>query len=110
MVFIMTVQSIPFSFRALALSFRLKSIFSKNLSVLTLALAIAANCANAQIPNDSIVADFNEFVRLLEETHPDPYSNYGGRPFFRKAAMETRFGLAMDSVTTADELPFSRTA
>lgn len=82
----------------------LKSIFSKNLSVLTLALAIAANCANAQIPNDSIVADFNEFVRLLEETHPDPYSNYGGRPFFRKAAMETRFGLAMDSVTTADEL------
>ena len=81
-----------------------KSIFPKNLSVLILTLVFAAICTNAQIPNDSIVADFNEFVRLLEETHPDPYTNYGGRPFFRKAAMETRFGLAQDSVTSADEL------
>lgn len=58
----------------------------------------------AQVPNDSIVADFNEFVRLLEETHPDPYTNYGGRPFFRQAAMETRFDLIEDSVTNIDEL------
>lgn len=58
----------------------------------------------AQIPTDSIVADFNEFVRLWEETHPAPYTNYGGRPFFRRAATDIRFSLARDSVTTADEL------
>ena len=59
---------------------------------------------HAQIPTDSIVADFNEFVRLLEETHPDPYTNYGGRPFFRKAAMETRLKLIQDSVTSSSVL------
>ena len=74
----------------------------KNLSALTLMLAF--NSASAQMPTDSIIADFNEFVRLLEETHPDPYTNYGGRPFFRRAAMETRNALFLDSVTSPDEL------
>lgn len=60
--------------------------------------------AQAQIPTDSIVADFNEFVRLLEETHPDPYTNYGGRVFFRKAAMDTRKSLIDDKVTDVNEL------
>ena len=72
------------------------------LSVLITVLAF--NSANAQIPTDSIVADFNEFVRLMEETHPDPYTNYGGRVFFRKAAMETRKSLIDDKVTDANEL------
>ena len=72
------------------------------LSVLTSVLAFSN--AHAQIPTDSIVADFNEFVRLLEETHPDPYTNYGGKPFFRLEAMDTRFGLIEDSVTSSDEL------
>ena len=76
----------------------------KSVLALVAAAMFASNTASAQIPTDSIVADFNEFVRLLEETHPDPYTNYGGRPFFRKAAMETRFGLEQDSVTSADEL------
>ena len=68
-----------------------------------LALLAAGNC-QAQVPTDSIVADFNEFVRLLEETHPDPYTNYGGRPFFRRAAMDTRKSLVEDKVTDANEL------
>ena len=81
----------------------MNSIIMK-LSALALTLMLAFNNAQAQMPTDSIVADFNEFVRLLEETHPDPYTNYGGRPFFRRAAMETRFGLIQDSVTSTDEL------
>lgn len=75
----------------------------KKLIIATILTVMALN-AVAQVPNDSIVADFNEFVRLLEETHPDPYTNYGGKPFFRKAAMETRFNLIQDSVTSIDEL------
>ena len=77
--------------------------FRLSLCALVVALLSMGN-VHAQIPTDSIVADFNEFVRLLEETHPDPYTKYGGRPFFRKSAMETRFGLEEDSVTSADEL------
>lgn len=72
-------------------------------ALLLIVFSIGNSC-QAQIPTDSIVADFNEFVRLLEETHPDPYTNYGGKPFFRKAAMETRYALIQDSVTSADGL------
>ena len=74
------------------------------LSALALTMMLAFNNASAQMPTDSIIADFNEFVRLLEETHPDPYTNYGGRPFFRRAAMETRSALIQDKVTSANEL------
>ncbi len=77
--------------------------FRLSLFALLVALMWMSN-AHAQIPTDSIVADFNEFIRLLEETHPDPYTKYGGRPFFRRDAMETRFALEQDSVTSADEL------
>lgn len=95
---------------------------------LIVAVLVAVNCAQAQesndsidenydwraeleklkpleqAPTDSIVADFNEFIRLLEETHPDPYTNYGGKPFFRLDAMDTRLGLIEDSVTSTIEL------
>ena len=73
------------------------------LTALLLCTAWAAQ-AQKQLPTDSIVADFNEFIRLLEETHPDPYTNDGGRPFFRQAAMQTRAALVADSVTSAAEL------
>ena len=72
---------------------KLTTFFQRAALLSVLATVLAFNSANAQIPTDSIVADFNEFIRLLEETHPDPYTNYGGRPFFRRAAMETRFSL-----------------
>ena len=48
---------------------------AKQLSALALTLMMASVSVNAQVPNDSIIADFNEFIRLLEETHPDPYTN-----------------------------------
>lgn len=80
------------------------NLIIKKLSALALTMLLAFGSANAQMPTDSIVADFNEFVRLLEETHPDPYTNFGGKPFFRRAAMEVRLGLVQDSVTSTDEL------
>ena len=83
---------------------KLYNIFQRAALLSVLATVLAFNSANAQIPTDSIVADFNEFIRLLEETHPDPYTNYGGKPFFRLEAMDTRFGLIEDSVTSSDEL------
>ena len=43
--------------------------------LLLLAMLSAATFATAQIPNDSIVADFRYFIHQLEATHPDPYTN-----------------------------------
>ncbi len=80
------------------------SLITKAMTTIALMVMLATNGALAQVPNDSIVADFNEFVRLLEETHPDPYTNYGGRPFFRRSAMETRLKLIQDSVSSPDVL------
>ena len=48
------------------------SLITKAMTTIALMVMLATNGALAQVPNDSIVADFNEFVRLLEETHPDP--------------------------------------
>ena len=72
--------------------------------LLLLAMLSAATFATAQIPNDSIVADFRYFIHQLEATHPDPYTNYGGKAFFHRAAHETLWNLKDDSVTTREEL------
>lgn len=72
--------------------------------LLLLVLLEAVTFASAQIPNDSIVADFRYFIHQLEATHPDPYTNYGGKAFFHRAASETYWGLKDDSVTTREEL------
>ena len=72
--------------------------------LLLMAMLSAATFATAQIPNDSIVADFRYFIHQLEATHPDPYTNYGGKAFFHRAAHETLWSLKDDSVTTREEL------
>ena len=66
--------------------------------------AIFSLVSAAQSPNDSIVADFRYFVKQLEATHPDPYTNYGGKAFFHRAAHEAYWALRDDSVTTTEEL------
>lgn len=71
---------------------------------LMLLTAIFSLVSAAQIPNDSIVADFRYFVKQLEATHPDPYTNYGGKAFFHRAAHEAYWALRDDSVTTTEEL------
>ena len=44
----------------------MKTINSIKLSFSALMLMLAFNSASAQVPTDSIIADFNEFVRLLD--------------------------------------------
>lgn len=56
------------------------------------------------LPVDSIHADFREFIRHLEETHPDPYTPYGGRPYFYATARNFTESIWIDSVTDSDEL------
>ena len=73
-------------------------------SLLLLTMLSAVTLVKAQLPNDSIVADFRCFVHQLEATHPDPYTNYGGKVYFHRAAAETVWNLEQDSVTNSEEL------
>jgi len=55
---------------------------------LAIAISLLAFTLNAQtvFNRDSLVSDFSYLVKLLEATHPDPYSGFGGKVFFHKAA------------------------
>lgn len=53
---------------------------------------------------DSVIADFDELVKMIEDTHPDPYVNFGGRVFFHKKANDIRRELLNDSNVTVANL------
>ncbi len=59
-----------------------------------------------QLPGDSLANDFRTLVRHLEQTHPDPYSAFGGKVFFRKEAYE--IGQKLKAGATREE--FAATA
>lgn len=54
------------------------------------------------LSSDSLVNDFLFFCDMLEETHPDPYTGFGGRPFFHieRDLMANR--IATDSLSLND--------
>lgn len=53
---------------------------------------------------DSIVADFDELVKMIEDTHPDPYMNFGGRVFFHKKANDIQRELLNNPNVTLGDL------
>ena len=67
---------------------------------MALSAVLCAVAGYASVPKGAVLEDFDTFVNLLEETHPDPYTAFGGRPFFHKRVSEMRSDLeAMDSVS-----------
>lgn len=58
----------------------------------------------ADTATDSIIADFDSLVRIIEDTHPDPYTNFGGRVFFHKNASDLRNKILTDSAPTVHSL------
>lgn len=51
-------------------------------------LCLLASPALSQndLNGDSLASDFRYLVKLLEATHPDPYSGFGGKVFFHEVA------------------------
>lgn len=82
------------------------SFIKKAVMAVAMTVLLVPSASHAQVPTDSIVADFREFVRLLEEIHPDPYSGYGGKPNFRMAAADARNALLRDKVTDVREFGY----
>ncbi len=62
-----------------------------------LSFSASGNNVKEVAAKNSVVADFDTLVRLIEETHPDPYMNYGGRVFFHKKANDIRRELQNDA-------------
>lgn len=65
--------------------------------LITLAVFTAGTAKGTALPVDSIHADFREFIRYLEETHPDPYTPYGDVLIFmpRHATSPKAYGLTL---------------
>ena len=59
-----------------------------------------------QLPGDSLAADFKTLVKYLTDTHPDPYTAFGGRVFFHREARDIEQRLR-ESGATAEQ--FSQT-
>lgn len=58
--------------------------------------------AQQSYPGDTLAADFRYLVGQLEEAHPDPYTGFGGKVFFHKAAFELEQRLRSLPDTTLD--------
>lgn len=54
------------------------------------------------LQSDSLVNDFLFFCDMLEETHPDPYTGFGGRPFFHMERDIMAYRIANDSLSLND--------
>lgn len=63
--------------------------------------------AASQVNKDSLLADFDLFVKYLDDTHPDPYTAFGGRPFFFKTIGHVRGELDRDASLTVEKLASS---
>lgn len=53
---------------------------------------------------DSLVQDFRYFVEQLEQTHPDPYTRFGGKALFHKAVETCEMQMRSDSISTSKQL------
>lgn len=55
---------------------------------LSVLFCLASLCASSQktFSGDSLASDFRYLVKLLETSHPDPYSGFGGKVFFHEQA------------------------
>lgn len=51
---------------------------------------------------DSLAADFDILVKYLEQTHPDPYSGFGGKVFFHIKANEIKEQIAANHYSVAE--------
>jgi len=74
------------------------------LLTLLLNIVFINNICAQQVSGDTLNADFKYLVKLLEETHPDPYTGFGGKVFFHKAASDVeqqlRNGATLDEFTS----------
>jgi hypothetical protein len=69
--------------------------------LMTAPMPLAAPDAK-KIARDSLVEDVHQLADLIENVHPDPYINGGGRPAFDSRLESTLAGIPADGMTRGD--------
>ena len=65
----------------------MKRFFLTATFIFSLLIAGINTSAQNTLHKDSLAVDFVRLTHFLEETHPDPYTGFGGRYFFHKKAL-----------------------
>lgn len=81
-----------------------KSFMKIKILIFLVALFVSLNVSANHTVRDSILSDFDTLVGVIEDTHPDPYTNYGGRVFFHERANEIRDMLRNSEKPSVKEL------
>ena len=58
--------------------------------LLALIIMVIPAAAQEKVSNDDFINDFDYLVKILEETHPDPYSGFGGKVEFKRTTRQSR--------------------
>lgn len=66
--------------------------------LLMLLIIIVNDCSTAQVNSnilskENLVSDTRELIKILEESHPDPYLNFGGKIAFHRSFQEILFSI-----------------
>lgn len=69
------------------------------LSLFTVLFLLSASAQEPATLRDTLLSDFGSFIRILEQTHPDPYTRFGGKVHFHKAAHDIRRKLKTEEHT-----------
>ena len=76
-------------------------IIKLSIFIALLNISISSYGSN-KLPADSLVSDFRYFCKILETSHPDPYTSFGGRPYFCLTRDSVADKMAKDSLTVED--------
>jgi len=80
----------------------MKRVVMFSMIVVLTTLAFGQRAESQKLPKQLLINDFNTFTKYLEETHPDPYTAYGGIMEFKRKVQGLRNTIT-DS-TTVDQL------
>lgn len=71
---------------------------------IVLSSVASSNIVSAQEAADSILSDFDIFVEYLKDTHPDPFTAFGGRALFYNKVSDMRASLKSNPSLTKSVL------
>jgi hypothetical protein len=49
-----------------------------------------------------LISDYDKFIEILENTHPDPFTPFGGRMQFHKQVLKTKENILQEGMTNSD--------
>lgn len=76
-----------------------KLLLSILLLCTSLCFSRAESARQEVMHRDSLLSDFDLFIKYVKATHPDPYTPLGGRPYFSKQSQQMRERIQTEQMT-----------